>query len=148
MGQESNTKSINQADKKLVDLMHFGLDHGVESIKIKGKGPLVPFVVIELNGEKELTRFLRDKPEDGVKDGIRSLKEAKESQFAVLVHDGYLTVAGQKFNAVIAKGFDRNDTVGYSLAQRYSPKKFFSSFKSIGKPSFVGNAEQLLNKST
>jgi hypothetical protein len=33
--------------------MLFALDHGVENIRIKGKGPLVPFVVTEANGEKK-----------------------------------------------------------------------------------------------
>ncbi len=124
--------------------MLFGLEHGVEILKVKGKGPIIPFVVLEKNDEREVVRFLYDDPEAGIFEGIRLLKEERECRFAVLVHDGFLHAEGERFNAVLVKGFDRQDTFGYSLGQRYIPGKFWSSLKRIGKPAFVGNTEKLL----
>ena len=74
MLQEVEGKNINQADQRLVDLMLFALDHGIENIKIKGKGPLTPFVVTEINGEKEVTRFFTKNHKDGLSEAIRHLK--------------------------------------------------------------------------
>ena len=126
--------------------MLFALDHGIENIKIKGKGPLVPFVVTEVNGEKEITRFFTNHLEDGLSEAIRYLKDERKSHFAVLVYDGFLPLNDQKFNAVIVRGYDRADTMGYTLGQRYVPSGFFSFFKLAGNKVFLGNADTLLKK--
>ena len=147
MPEEARVKNINQADKKLVDLMLFALDHGVANIRIKGKGPLVPFVVTEANGEKEVTRFFTAHIEDGLSEAIRYVKGEKKSHYAVLVYDDFLPLDGQNFNAVIARGYDRTDTVGYTLGQRFRPSRFFSFFKLFGGKIYLGNADALLPKS-
>lgn len=144
MSQTAKGKNINQADKKLVDLMLFALNHGIESIRIKGKGPLVPFVVTENNGEKEVMRFFTAHIEDGLSEAIRYLKDEKKSHFAALVYDGFLPMNDKKFNAVIVRGYDRTDTVAYTLGQRYLPSRFFSFFKLAGNKVFLGNADSLL----
>ena len=148
MLQEVEGKNINQADQRLVDLMLFALDHGIENIKIKGKGPLTPFVVTEINGEKEVTRFFTKNHKDGLSEAIRHLKEERKSHFAALVFDGILPINDQKFNAVIVRGYDRTDTVGYALGQRYVPSGFFSFFKLAGDKVFLGNADSLLTMPT
>jgi hypothetical protein len=146
MAQEARGKKISQADKKLVDLMLFALDHGIESIRIKGKGPLVPFVVTERNGEKEVTRFFTINLEDGLSEAIRFLKDESKSHFAALVYDGFLPMNDKKFNAVIVRGYDRTDSVAYALGQRYIPSRFFSFFKLAGNKVFLGNADSLLKR--
>ena len=144
VGQEIKPKSFNQADKKLSDLMFFGLDHGIESIKASVKGPLVPFTVTETNGERKLNRIITEKLEDGLREGMKSLETDDVSSYVIIVYDAYLTIAGQRFDAVIVRGFDRNDSVGYSIGQRYQLKRFMTPFKSIGNPVFIGNEEQIL----
>jgi len=146
MAQDGKGKNINQANKKLVDLMLFGLEHGIESIRIRGKGPLVPFVITERNGEKDVTRFFTSHLEDGLKEAIRYLKEERKSSLAVLVYDGFLPLNGQQFNAVIVRGYDRNDNLAYTVAQRYKPSRFFSFFKLAGNRTFLGNADSLLKR--
>ena len=146
MVQEGRGKNINQANKKLVDLMLFGLEHGIESIRIRGKGPLVPFIVTERNGEKEVTRFFTSNIEDGLSEAIRYLKEERKSNLAVLVYDAFLPMNGQQFNAVIVRGYDRNDNLAYTVGQRYKPSKFFSFFKLAGNRTFLGNADSLLKR--
>ena len=143
MGQETK-KDIKQADKRLVDMMFFGLDYGIENIQINGKGSLVPFVVTEKEGQNKLDRFVTERLEDGLSEGLRFLENEKESRFGVIVYDGFLTVDGQKIDAVLVKGFDRHEEVGYLIGQRYKPKKILRSFGLIGNPAFIGNEEQVL----
>lgn len=144
MGQEDSSKNIDQADKRLVDMMFFGLDYGIDNIKMNGKGPLVPFVVTEKGAENKLNRFAAERLEDGLMEAIKFLEGEKDSRFGVIVYDGYLTVDGQKLDAVLVKGFDRNDEVGYMIGQRYKPKKLLKSFELVGSPAFIGNDEQVL----
>lgn len=144
MAQEQKTKTINDANEKLVDLMFKGLDHGIESIKTNGKGPLIPFIMTETNGKRNLIRFVTDKLEDGLSEGLNELKKNKDSEFGIIVYDGYVTIEGQKYDAVIVKGFDRNDNVGYLLGQRYETKKLLRKFKLIGNATYFGTEEQLL----
>jgi hypothetical protein len=47
------------------------------------------------------------------------VKNEQKSHYAVLVYDDFLPLDGRSFNAVIARGYDRTDTVGYALCQRY-----------------------------
>lgn len=144
MGQDATTKNIDQADKKLVDLMFFGLDHGIESVKASGKGPLIPFIITESNGEKKLIRLVTERLEDGLNEGIKSLKVDETSDYGIIVYDGFLTDEGQKYDAIIVKGFDRKDNIGYLIGQRYQLKKFLTPFKTVGNPAFLGNEEQIL----
>lgn len=126
--------------------MLFGLNHGIESLKIKGKGPIVPFLVTEANGEQEILKLFTEDPDAGLGEGIRLIRADEKSDFVVIIYDGYLPSGEKKINAIIAKGYDRNDVVGYAYAQRYSPKKFFSWLKLMGDRAYLGNTEQLLPK--
>ena len=144
MAQDVTTKNVDQADKKLLDLMFFGLDHGIESVKASGKGPLVPFTMTETNGERKLNRLVTERLEDGLNEGIKALTSDVTSDYGIIVYDGYLTVEGQKYDAVIVKGFDRKDHIGYLIGQRYQLKKLLTPFKTVGNPAFIGNEEQVL----
>lgn len=144
MGQEQKTKTLNDANEKLVDLMFIGLDHGIESIKTNGKGPLIPFTMTETNGQRNLIRFVTDKLEDGLNEGLNELKKNRDSEFGIVVYDGFVTIERQKYDAVIVKGFDRKDNVGYLMGQRYKTKKLFRKFKLIGNATYLGTEEQLL----
>lgn len=126
--------------------MLFGLNHGIESIRIKGKGPIVPFLVMEANGEREILKLFTEDPEAGLGEGIRLIKTDRKSQFVVIVYDGFLPLREKMVNAIISKGYDRDDIVGYAYAQRYSPQKFFSWFKLLGNRAYLGNIEQLVMK--
>ena len=124
--------------------MFFGLDHGIERVKASRTGPLIPFTITETNGEKKLDRLVTERLEVGLMEGIKVLEADSTSDYGIIVYDGYLTVEGQKHDALIVKGFDRKDKIGYLIGQRYQLKKFLSPFKTVGNPAFIGNEEQLL----
>ncbi|MEQ8879515.1 MAG: hypothetical protein RLQ12_07790 [Cyclobacteriaceae bacterium] len=142
MGQD-NSKHLDNANEKLVDLMLEGIDHGVESIK-GGNGPLIPFSITETNGEKKIIRFVTERLEEGLEKGKESIKNNLESELAVLVYDGYLTTDNIKYDAILVIGFDRTDNVAYLIGQKYKPKKFLSRLKPIGNPLYLGTEVQLL----
>lgn len=144
MGQGVSEKNVYYADKKLLDLMFFGLDHGIESVRASGTGPLVPFIVTETDGERELSRLVAERLEDALSEGIKSLEADKTSNYGIIVYDGYIRVDGQKYDAVLVKGFDRKDSIGYLIGQRYQLKNYLTPFKTVGNPTFIGNDEQLL----
>jgi hypothetical protein len=148
MAVNIKAKNISNADKRLVELMRFGLNHGIENIRIKGKGPIAPFLVMEMNGEREVLKLFTEDPDAGLGEGIRMIRTDQKSRFVVIVYDGYLPAGEKMMNAIIAKGYDRNDVVGYAYAQRYLPKKFLSWFRLLGDRAYLGNTEQLLSKTS
>lgn len=144
MKENTKNKEFEKADEKLVDLMFFGLDYGIDNIKPNNSGSLIPIVVTEKEGKRDLKRFVTERIEDGLEKGEHYLKNENEAQYGVVIYDGYLTVDGKKVDAVLVKGFDREDEVGYIIGQRYSRKKDNSELELIGNPAFVGNEMQLL----
>jgi hypothetical protein len=139
-------KSMDEANKELIELMFFGLDHGIESIK-DGEGPLIPFSITSTNGERKLDRFVTENLEDGLVKAVQYIKDLeKKPNFAIVVYDGYITMEGKKFDAILVKGYDKNDVLAYILAQRYLPKQDTSDFKLIGNTAFLGNDKNILNE--
>ncbi|XOV92197.1 MAG: hypothetical protein ACFHWX_18555 [Bacteroidota bacterium] len=142
MGQD-NSKHLDNANEKLIDLMFEGIDHGIESIK-DNNGPLIPFSVTETKGEKKLIRFITETLEEGLEKGKESLRNDSESELAILVYDGFLTADDIKYDAIIVIGYDRTDDVAYQLGQKYKPKRFLSKLKPVGRPVYLGTEIQLL----
>lgn len=137
-------KNIDQADEKLVDLMFFGLDYGIENIEADSVGTLIPIVITEKNSERDLKRFVTERIEEGLEKGEQYLKNEKMARYGVVIYDGYITFKGEKIDAILVKGFDRQDEVGYVIGQRYQRKKDKSELELIGNPAFIGNEEQML----
>lgn len=59
----------------LSDLVFFGLDHGVDSVR-EG-GPLVPFAVVERDGSRELARTVATTLEEGLARGVEHVRAAQ-----------------------------------------------------------------------
>ena len=53
-----------QMSEEFADLVFFALDHGVDSVRASS-GPLIPFVVVEQDGKRELHRFATQRLEEG-----------------------------------------------------------------------------------
>jgi hypothetical protein len=61
-----------------------------------------------------------------------------------MAYDGYITIAGTKFDAILVEASERGRPAGVRLAQRYTPKKFLRSFQTVGNPVLLGECETLL----
>lgn len=132
---------MNQPSESLAALMFLALDHGVDSVR--GGGPLIPFLMTE-GREKKLQRFVTERIEQGLAKAQQAASSlnATTSSYAI-AYDGYITVEGAKYDAIMVEAAERGATTGFLFAQRYKPKKgFFSRFKTIGNAAFLGEATQ------
>ena len=135
---------MNDPNPKLMDVIFLALDHGIESVRASG-GPLIPFVITE-GSKRELNRFAVERLEDGIiKAREFVVKAHAEVTFYAIAHDGYITLEGRKFDAILVEGGERGNPQSLLFAQRYEPKKgFFSRFKTIGNAGFIGETENRL----
>lgn len=139
---------LKNANKKLVDLIFFALDHGIDSVK--SGNPLIPFVVAETDGKKTLNRFV---PGDFSK-MEECLQKAQEyisklnplPDFIAITFDGRVTIQGEKTDAIMVRGFDKTQTEGFVFGQRYKPKAFLRKFSTIGNAGYLGNEPNPMKK--
>jgi hypothetical protein len=131
------------ASEALLGLLFLALDHGIGSIT-RG-GPLIPFVLVEdADGEHVLKRFVFDELEDAVaaaRDHLRGLEDARR---VALAFDGYITVEGERSDAVVVEGQESGDAGAHRLAQRYRPGSALRKLKPIGNAAYLGTGEPLL----
>ena len=134
---------MHQPSEKLMGLIFVALDHGVDSVR--GGGPLVPFLMTE-GREKKLHRFVTERLEEGLakaQEAASSL-DATTSSYAI-AYDGYVTLEGAKYDAVLVEAGERGAATGFLFAQRYKPTKgLFSRFRTVGNAALLGEAEQRL----
>ncbi len=138
---ESNDIQMSQ---KFADLVFLALDHGVDSVRASG-GPLIPFVVFEQDGKRELHRFAAERLEEGQKRAREAIAAFPASVNAyAMAYDGYIAVQGTKFDAILVEASERGRPAGVRMAQRYTPKKFLQSFQTLGNPALLDECETLL----
>lgn len=134
--------------KKLVDLIFFALDHGIDSVK--GGGPLIPFAVTETNGEKNLNRFV-PKNFSNMEETLQKaedylIKLDPIPDLVAIAFEGLVTIQGEKTDAIMVKGFDKTESQGFIFAQRYRPKAFLRKFTTIGNAGYLGNEPNPMKK--
>jgi hypothetical protein len=133
-----------QMSEKFADLVFLALDHGVDSVRASG-GPLTPFIVVEQDGKRELHRFATERLEQGQQRAREAVAALPSNATAyALAYDGYITVQGTKFDAILVEASERGRPAGVRMAQRYTPKKFLRSFQTVGNPALLGECEGLL----
>lgn len=138
-------KHLSEAKEGLIELMFKGLDHGVSSIQ-DDEGLLIAFAVFEENGELKIVRFATERIEDGQIEAQKYLtKMVNKPNFAIIAYDGFVTIEDIEYEAIIVEGFDKNDTTGYVLAQRFKRKTSESKFESIGNAAYLGNCDNMLS---
>lgn len=120
----------------LQELTFLGIDHGIDSVR--DGGPLIPFVIVERDGERKLQRCVAGQPdaidlEGSVAAAVGVARDAMSAPDArvVLVYDAYLRSEDERFDAVYAEAAE-GGTVAAVIAQRYRPKARFRGFETIG----------------
>ena len=126
------------ASEELADLAFFALDHAVDSVS--AGGPLVPFAVTEDGDGRNLTRFAAESLEEGQANARESALTAENAMRVAIAFDGYLTVEGERSDAVFVEAQERGKESGIILAQRYRPGGRFKRFATIGNPAHVGQS--------
>lgn len=140
-----NAAQQPQMSQRLEDIAFLALDHGIESIK-DGAEPLIPFVISEQpDGKRKLDRYFADTLEESLARARRAVSELPSGTTAyALAHDGYITINGNKHDAILVEASERGRTRAVQLAQRYIPKTAQQSFERVGNAAFIGECESRL----
>lgn len=129
-------KSLHDASTELMDHVVFALSHSMD-LKQDGVDPMMPFAIVITGGEKVIKVFGGDTLEYADKRYESTIADEKPD-FVVYASDTYLTTEGIKYDAVLFKAYDKNDTEVYLIGQKYRPKTDQVEFEQIGNPGFLG----------
>jgi hypothetical protein len=58
--------------------------------------------------------------------------------------DIFMTIDGQRFEAILVEAAERGKPFGLQFAQRYHPRTGDMEFETIGNPAYIGQTEQRL----
>ena len=104
-------KHLQDASKELMDNLIFALNHSMD-LKKGGVDPMIPFAVVVKGTDKTLKTFVGDTPDYADQMFERTIREEKPD-YVVYASDSYLTTKGIRYDAVLLKAYDRNDTEIY-----------------------------------
>jgi hypothetical protein len=133
-----------QPSNSLLELILFALDHGIESIK--GGGPLIPFLLSTGTGRPTLQRFVADSLD-------RSRQMAQEAadklpgdvNLYALAIDGQLRgESAEREDAILVEAGERGNPTAFVFAQRYRAKDVTQDLQQLGKPAWIGDADNRL----
>jgi len=129
-------KDLQDASRDLMDNLIFALNHSMD-LKKDGVDPMISFAVIIKGADKTLKTFVGDTPEYADQMFERTIRE-ENPDYVVYASDSYLTTNGVKYDAVLLKAYDKNDTEIYLVGQKFRPKTDNEDFEQIGNPGFLG----------
>ena len=143
--QQSTPKQEPQMSQRLSDIAFFALDHGIYSIQ-EGDGPLIPFVISEkADGKRKLDRYMADRLEESVAQAQFAVSRlASDVTAYAIAHDGYITMEGTKYDAILVEASERGRAGAVIMAQRYVPKTEQQSFQRVGNPALLPEKESRL----
>jgi hypothetical protein len=130
-----------EPSEELTNLAFFALDHAVESVR--DGCPLIPFLLTEGEAGRDLKRFVGETLEASLQQARAHARTASDVTRVAIAYDGYVTVDGERSDAVFVEAQDRCETAGITLAQRYRPGGRFKKFATLGNPGFMGEASLL-----
>lgn len=138
-------KDLQNASNELMDNLIFALNHSMD-LKKDGIDPMIPFAVVVNGNNKTIKTFFGDTPEYADQMFERTIREEKPD-YVVYASDSYLTTNGIKYDAVLLKAYDKNDTEIYLVGQKFRPKEDNQDFEQIGNPGFLGTELNSFNSS-
>jgi nucleotide-binding universal stress UspA family protein len=128
------------ASEELVDVVFAALDHGIDSVR--DGGALVPFVLAEDADGRSLTRFAASTLEESQAQA-RQHAEASGAARVALAFDGYLTIDGERSDAILVEAQERGTDASVVFAQRYRPGGRLRKFSTVGNAAFTGPGDGL-----
>ena len=126
-----------------MEVVFFALDHGIDSVR-EG-GALIPFLITDVAGERKLERFVANRLEESLSRAQEAAQALPRSASAyALAHDGFVTIEGERMDAILVEAAERSSAQALVFAQRYRSKKFFRKFASIGNAVMIGDGPNRL----
>jgi hypothetical protein len=134
---------VTQLSERLLDLVLRALDHATESIA--HGGPLIPFVLAETTArDRTLERFVADDLETAkamARERITELEQ--DAARAALAYDGYVTIGGQRSDAILVQAQERGKSASVIFAQRYRPGSKVRRLQPTCNAAFLGDGDPL-----
>lgn len=100
-----------------MDLAFAALDHAADSV-IAGGGPLIPFCLVEVPGDRSLDRFVGEL-EQAQLQARATVRSTPNVTRGAVAWDGYLTIEDERSDAVFVEASEVGDESSVVLAQRY-----------------------------
>lgn len=134
--------------KAFSDFFFLAIDHGFDSIEGDGC-PLVPFTMaVDSSGKRLLSRFATDRLEDGLEKAKSSIKDSDSLSMYAIAWDGFVTIEGRKWDAILVEAGEASEDSGVLFAQRYilGPKRLFRGRRCerVGNPALIGRPHSRL----
>ena len=129
-------KNLQDASNDLMDSLIFALNHSMD-LKKHGVDPMIPFAVVINGTNKTIVTFMGDTPEYADQMYERTIRE-ENPDYVVYASDCYQTTDNVKYDAVLLKAYDKNDSEIYLVGQKYRPKTDSQDYEQIGNPGFLG----------
>jgi hypothetical protein len=129
-------KTLHDASQVLMNHVVFALGHSMD-LKKDGIDPMMPFAVV-INGDQQTIKVFGGDTLDYADKRFEATIIEEKPDYVVYASDTYLTVDGIKYDAVLFKAYDKNDTTIYLIGQKYRPKTDQIEFEQIGNPGFLG----------
>lgn len=135
----------------LSELTNQALRHGLASIE-DANGPLIPFTMLldETNPDPRerkltMTRHVADYLEEALQAAQSSVVPNSGNSMYAIAWDGFVTVDGRKWDAILVEAGESSAPEGVVLAQRYEIKEtgFFSKKRrnvAVGSALHAGSA--------
>ena len=131
-----------EASDELMEVVFAALDHGVDSVR--DGGPLIPFVLEENADGRDLSRFAAELLEEGVAQA-RAHAGASGADRVAVAWDGYLTLEGERSDAVFVEAQERGTPASLVFAQRYRPGGRLRKFAIVGNAAFAGTGDGIFS---
>src|SRR5262245_52001302 len=125
------------------DLMFLALDVGFASIE-DCSGPLIPFVIIKkIGGERVMHKFVCEMLEESIQKAKEYIEAEKSNlQIYALAWDGYITLDGKKWDAILVEAGERGTEFGLLMCQRYEKKGLIKRRNhKVGNPVLIEKPE-------
>lgn len=120
----------------VLTLAGFVLAHAAFNVSELPKGQLLsPFVVVEQNAERELTRFDDRNPVEAVskaRDFIQLLEEKVDAW--AMARQGIVTIDGRELDVIVVEYWSRGMPESQTIMQEIRPPARRVKFKLIGQP--------------
>ena len=129
-------KQLQEASAQLMEQLVFALNHSMD-LKKNGVDPMIPFAIVVNGDDKTIKTFIGDADDYGDQRFEATIKE-ENPDFVVYASDSYITSNGIKYDAVLLKAYDKNDSEIYLVGQKFKPKTESEEYEQIGNPGHLG----------
>jgi hypothetical protein len=133
---------LDDLSESTTDLLFAALDYAMENAALAPQG-FVPFALLQRSDTRGLSRFVSDGDlTDSVRAGRAALATVPAGTTAVaLAWDGYLTMDGNRSEAVFVEAHELGMPKSVLLGQRYARSD--ATVQPVGNPIFQAETEPL-----